>query len=290
MRYKAVVVFTLAAAAAAFAQPAPDGYVAVTMVRVKPEKRAAFDALIKKMAAANRQNKSNDWIASEVYYGERNTLYFTSIRQSYADIEKISMAGLAAMTKGLGGEAGMAKLFQDLNDCILSMRSEVRRRRMDLSRNATTDPAAMMKLIGETRWTRTTITRLRPGRTGDYEAVVRDINSALAKASGPRTSTFVSQAASGTQGTVFYSTTLGSSLGAFDAPAGQRPFREVVGEAVFGKLTSVQRDAVLSTENYVARLLPELSNANDEMVKASPDFWRPKPPPPAPKAKATGGQ
>ncbi|MBI3665952.1 MAG: hypothetical protein HY236_06965 [Acidobacteria bacterium] len=54
-------------AAAAFAQMQGfySGYLDIAVVKVRPEKRAEFDAINKKMADANRKNKGDNWIASE---------------------------------------------------------------------------------------------------------------------------------------------------------------------------------------------------------------------------------
>ena len=85
----------------------------------------------------------------------------------------------------------------------------------------------------------------------------------------------VSQSASGQQGTVFYSTTLARSMADFDRSA--PPLPKLLGEAGFQKYLSVIRESVLSTETYVNRYLPELSNPPEEVVSAAPEFWRPKP-------------
>ncbi len=284
MRSKALGI-VLGVAVAAFAQPAPDGYLQVTIVRVKPEKRATFDASIKKMVAANR-NGGSDWLTSEVEYGEGNTLYFTSLRQSYAEIEASSTAWMGAMAKAMG-EAGVARLMQDLSDSTVSVRSEVRRRRMDLSRNVPAAGEAYSKLVGQSRWLRVTTTRLRPGRTADYEAILREFKVALERG-GQRTTQFVAQSASGQQGTVFYNSTLVSSFGSFDTPPGARPFQEVLGPQLLAKFTALQRDAVLGTESYIARFVPELSNPAESIASVAPEFWRPKPPAPAkPKPKTS---
>src|SRR5580704_7033915 len=42
------------------------------IVKVKPEKRAEFDAINKKMVALNRRNKGDTWLATENTYGEAN--------------------------------------------------------------------------------------------------------------------------------------------------------------------------------------------------------------------------
>ena len=64
--WTAFAVVLLAALATGQAQ---QQYLDVYIAQVKPEKRADFDALSKKMVAGNRQNKGNSWIAMETVYG-----------------------------------------------------------------------------------------------------------------------------------------------------------------------------------------------------------------------------
>src|SRR5882762_6993601 len=104
-----------------------DEYIA----KVKPEKRAEFDAINKKMAALNRRNKGDNWLASENTYGEGNVVTFVSLRNSFADAEKGFDLFMGALAKP-GGMAAAGKLFQDFNNTLLSSRSEIRRRRPDL--------------------------------------------------------------------------------------------------------------------------------------------------------------
>src|SRR6266496_1520568 len=119
---------------------AQEGYLDVLVVKVKPEKRSEFDAVVKKMVDANRKHKGDAWLTAETAYGESNTVYFTSLRTSYADIDKGMQGFFGAVSKAYG-QAGTAKLFQDFNNCITSARGELRRRRADLSSNAPSDPA-----------------------------------------------------------------------------------------------------------------------------------------------------
>src|SRR5437899_465721 len=83
----------------------PEGYLDVYIAKVKPEKRAEFDAINKRMVEMNRRNKGDYWLASETMYGEMNTVYFTSQRQNYADVEKGFDAFMGALSKP-GGAAG----------------------------------------------------------------------------------------------------------------------------------------------------------------------------------------
>lgn len=256
------------------------GYLDVFIADVKPEKRAEFDAVNKKMVDANRRNKGDSWLAMEAIYGPGYRVTFISTRRNYADVEKGYELFMGAMGKALGREGG-AKLLQDFNNCVVSTHGELRRRRWDLSSNPPADDAAMASLVGKARWTRTTVVHVRPGQVLNFEAEVKEVKAAREKAS-PAVTSLVSQADAGQHGTIFYFTTLESSLGGFDAIT---PLPQLLGEDGYRKFLSSSAEAVQSTESMINRFLPELSNPPEAIASASPEFWRPKPAP-KPKAKA----
>src|SRR5260370_5823773 len=66
----------------------PAAYLDEYIVKVKPEKRAEFDAINKKMAAFNRNNKGDTWLAAENTYGESNVVTFVSLRSGFGDAQK----------------------------------------------------------------------------------------------------------------------------------------------------------------------------------------------------------
>src|SRR5215470_4666635 len=127
--WTAIAVILLAAFAVA---QAPDQYLDVYVAQVKPEKRADFDAIAKKMVAANRQNKGDEWLTMETSYGPVNRVTFISVRQSYADVQKGGDTFYESLKKGFG-EAGADKMELDFMQCLVSARTELRRRRWDLS-------------------------------------------------------------------------------------------------------------------------------------------------------------
>jgi hypothetical protein len=250
---------------------AQEQYLDVYSVQVKPEKRADFDAISKKIVAANRQNKGDAWLTMETVYGQGDRVTFISIRQSYGDVEKATGAFYAAMQKAYG-KAGTDKAFQDFSQCVVSSHSEFRRRRWDLSSNAPTDAAAMAKMLGEARWLRTTAVHVRPGQVVAFEALLKDLKAAREKASPPQT-TLVSQAVAGQEGTVFYITVLQNSLAGFDTVSTPQ---QVLGEEGYAKFLKTSADVVADTETVINRFLPELSNAPEDVVAVAPDYWKPK--------------
>jgi hypothetical protein len=253
------------------ASQAKEEYLDAFIVKVKPDKRADFDAAAKKAAEANRSNNGDRWIAMETIYGDGDTITFISTRQGYADIEKGTAAFGQSLNKALG-EAGAKKLFQDFGSSLVSSRGEIRRRRWDLSANAPGDAAGRAKIVGQARFLRTTIVHVRPGHLLEYEDVVKNVKAAAEKANPPQT-IYVSQAVAGNQGLVFYITSLQKSLADFD---NVQPVRQLLGEDGFRNLQKASAEHVLSSETVINRFLPELSNPPDEVASVAPDFWKPK--------------
>jgi hypothetical protein len=262
------VVVCLAAPAAVQAQ---GDYLDVFIVKVKPEKMADFQALNKKFVEANRRYNGDRWIALEALYGEGNVYQFTSTRQNYADVDTGNEAFMAAANKAFGKEAGM-KMMQDFNSCLVWSRSELRRRRWDLSRKAPKDAEGYAKLIGESRILRTTAVHIRPGHVDDFEALLKDMKQASEK--NPDTHpALVSQVVEGGKGTMFYISTLRTSMAGFDTSL---TLRDLLGEEGYKKFQQISADAVEIAESTLYRFNPEFSNPPEEVAKVASDFWHPK--------------
>jgi hypothetical protein len=262
------VVVCLAAPVAVRAQ---GDYLDVFIVKVKPEKLADFQVLSKKWAEANRRYNGDRWLALEAIYGEGNVYQFTSTRKDYADIDKTNEASMLAVNKAFGKEAAL-KIEQDFMNCLVWSRAELRRRRWDLSRKPPKDADAYVKLIGESRFLRTTAVHIRPGHITDFEALSKEMKEAGEK--NPDTQpVFVSQVIEGGNGTTFYVTSLRSSLAGFDH---NPTLREILGEEGFKKFQQISADAVETAESTLFRFTPDLSNPPEEVAQVASDFWRPK--------------
>jgi hypothetical protein len=264
-----VVVVCLAAPVAVHAQ---GDYLDVYIVKVKPEKLADFQAITKKLTDANRKYNGDTWIAMETVYGEGNVYQFTSIRKDYADIDKANDAESAALNKAFGKEVA-DKLGRDFQNCLVWSRSELRRRRWDLSRKAPTDAAEYAKLIGESRVLRTTAVHIRPGHGAEFETFLKEMKEASEKAANTQP-LFVSQVVEGTKGATYYVTALRTSLGGFDK---NPTLREILGEEGLKKFQKMNAEDVDHAESTLLRFSPELSNPPEAIASASAEFWHPKP-------------
>lgn len=244
----------------------------VFTVQIKPDKMAQFEAVAKKITAANRQNKGSDWLALSQEYGQNHTIRFISTRASFAAIEDSSKTFMAAMNKTYG-QAAAEQIFRDADGCMESARSEVRRRRWDLSSNPPADAEAMARMVGEARWVQTTMVQARPGQGLRLEEQFRAIKAASEKAT-PKITTLVSQAVAGQTGTVYYISTFRKSLAEID---GSPPLAQLLGEGGYAAFMKAVSESVLTTESTINRLRPDLSNPTDTIVAVAPDFWSPAP-------------
>jgi hypothetical protein len=259
----------------------PVVYVDSYIAKVKPEKRADFDALAKRMAEANRAHKGDNWTASQVEFGEQHTLYFTAGRTNLAAIDA-GMKAFDTAIKEAYGTAAAEKLMQDIDKCLISARTELRRIRPDLSSNAPADPADLFKVIGKSRLIRMTMVRVRPGKELDAEAQVRMVKEANERGKGEHVM-LVSQSVAGREGNAFYISTWGSSLASWD---NMQPLPKLLGDEGFARFSKMASENIFGTETIILRYLPELSNPPEQVVQADPEFWKPKPAP----VKKTGDQ
>jgi hypothetical protein len=267
-------------------------YLEVLVAKVRPEKRADFDAINRKVAEANRRAKGDSWLAMEVEYGEGNTIQFTSPRQNYAAIESAFAAFLGAIKEAYG-PGGVPKMEQDFNNTIVSSHSEIRRRRWDLSVNGPKDAEAYNKIVGEARWLRTIQIRVRMGREADFEERVKEAKAAFEKGN-ESWSVFVSQVIAGAPDNTYYVTSLQPSLAAFDSAP---KLRQLMGEETFASWQKAIGEDTITSEVMLMRMLPELSNVPEEITNVAPSFWKPKPkavaaarPKPTPVETAKAGQ
>ena len=258
-----------------------DEYLDILVFRVKPEKRMQFDALMKRVAEANRRNDGDQWLAMSTEYGDQDTVTVAARRTGYADIDHGMDSFYGAMSKAFGKD-GAQKTFSEINACLSGSSGEIRRRRWDLSVNAPDSAEAYVKLMGHVRWIRASAVHVKPGRALDYEAQLVRVKE-LSEKGGMKLPVWISQSVAGTEGTTYYVATYGSSLGAFDEfPT----MRKVIGDENFRSYMSASADCVAGSSTAIMRIQPELSAISKEIAAEAPEFWTPKPAAAAAKSKA----
>jgi len=247
-----------------------DRFIDMYVVKVKPEKRADFDAMSKKMAEANRKNKGDRWLAYESVYGETDTVVFGSSRKNYAATEAGMNSFDAAMKEAFGPK--MPAMMADFEKCINSGRAELRRRRWDLAINMP-DSHEMNAAVGHSRYLRVTTIRVRPGQMSKWEEAFKIYKDAHEKNDPQKMPVAVSVAAVGMPGSVVYLSSFVPNLAAFD----DRPTaRTMLGEG-YDRFVQLSGESSAGSETDIYRWLPQLSNPPDEIASADPAFWNPKP-------------
>lgn len=251
---------------------APQEYIDLYVVKVKPEKRQAYEAAIKKLVAANRAQQGDYWLAYTPVFGGHDTIYFGSARSGMASIEPAVALFEKAVEKAYG-QAGMLRLFGELSAASSETRGELRRRRPELSVNMPESREGLFKMLGQTRWLSVTTSWLRPGKTGAYVEQLRISKEALDKAS-EKVPVAISQSMAGPM--AYYSVTYAKSLAEFDRP---NTLMKALGQDAYQKRMQVTSESVIRTEREICRFVPELSHPMPEIAAADPEFWKPKPPP-----------
>jgi hypothetical protein len=241
----------------------------VFMVKVKPDRRADFDAFSRKLVEANRRNKGDVWIASQTEYGDP-WVTFTTPRAGFPGIED----GMKRFEKALAEAYGPAakKIMQDGMTCVEASRGELRRLRKDLSSNMPEDLEAYQQRIGRMRWISQTKVTVRRGHNDSFEESLRGVVK-LRQANDPGTTIIARQTAAGASIDTYYFSVLRDSLADFDRG---KPMREVLGEDRFREFAKMNAEDVLEAEVTIARVVPEWSNPPEAVVNVSRDFWRPK--------------
>ena len=253
------------------AAQATNDYLDYYVVKVRPEKRADFDGVMKKIAEANRKNHGDQWLAFETEYGENNTVYFASPRKDFAAIDSAYDTFMKALKESFGSNA--ESMLQEINNCAVSTRGELHKRRWDLSFNPPKSPEDGTKQLGEARWLRVSALHIRPGHTMEFEDLLREIKASVEKG-GPSHTTLVSQGVAGQNGLTYYISVVQPTLGGFDSAT--TSLRELLGDEAYKEHQDSLAETIMGTETMLARFMPELSNPPEEIVNVSSDFWTPK--------------
>ncbi len=269
-----VLTGALLLAGTAFAQTAPDQYLALHYLQVKPGKGGEFQSIARRIADANRRYKGSDWIAFARVFGEEGNYMMVAPRQNYAAIDRAHTMFVNALSEAFS-PSGVAKLMDEAGSLLTSSRSELHRRRMDLSWNAPDDLNELSKIVGGARWTRVMTIKVKPGRNAEFEEALRTVKDNAEKAS-PRLMTLVSQSVLGTDGTEFRLSAVRKSLADYD----QNPtpsLKESLGDEGYRKWQNLIAETTQGTSTALYVIVPEVSSPAEQIASADPSFWNPKP-------------
>jgi hypothetical protein len=258
-----------AAASPIFSQSMPM-YLELSRAQVKSDRVREFEEGGKRIADLNRRLKGDRWIALSTEYGDSGTYLFSSSRENMAAIETGMEAFMRSMKEGLGPTA--EKFLRDVTGNTNSFKSEIRRRRWDLSVHPPTDAAGMNDLVGHSRWVRSIQVDVKPGRGPEYVEAWKKFQAELGEVTPPVTA-LVSESATGKPSifvVLYY-----KSMAQMDSE--NTAIQKAIASDAYRNLGKVSGEAVAMTNWEIHRFRPELSNPPDEIVNADPTFWKQQP-------------
>jgi len=232
---------------------------------------------------AVQANKGNiHYIALTSMSGPNRALFvsaYSSLAAVEAERKGMPVAALTAMDKAMVSDG----------DALSQTDASVWLRRDDLSTNVGGPPVGMRMLeISEFV--------VKPGHTHEFEQLAKMYTDA-AKNIPEFHWTCFQMAYGRAEGPTYLVLTALKSGGDADAEFGAgRKFAEAVGEDGMKKVAELEAASVASEDTNLFVVSPKMSIPTDAMVKAEPDFWRPKAgtstaaKKPAAKAAATSGQ
>ena len=258
------------AAGAAMGQTLP-AYLDITKAQIHSERSREYEDGVRKLIEVNRKYKGDRWIALTTEYGDTGTYMFSSSRENLAGVEAGGEVFMKALKEGLGPLGD--KLLRDLGAWSTSFRSEIRRRRWDLSVHPPADSAGLSAMVAHARWIRTVKLDLKPGKSMEYIAAWKQFQAELGQVSPPVTA-LVSEGITGTP--VMYVGMYYKSMADMDAEV--EGVRKALMSDAYVNLMKISGDAVAMSNWEIHRVRPDLSNPPDEILNADPAFWKTKPP------------
>ncbi len=196
---------------------------------------------------------------------------------SFEAVEKDNQA----TAKATAFQAEQTRLLEKDAEYVSNGRSIVAFHRADLDYKAQVN-------IGQMRYFRIAIYRLRPGHEPDFVEAAKTVRAAYEKL-GVDLHWAVYQVSSGMPSPTFLVFVPTKSLKEIDEGlARATAFQEALGEENGKKLQKMAAEGYLSTESNIFAFSPKMSYPPKAWVDADPDFWAPKPKAAAKAAAAEG--
>ena len=258
------------------AQTAPPKLAVLVYQRFPLDKMAASG---KALAAAARACANlgvpNSWIVMDSVTGEPEVLSFDPF-DSFAHVNK----AFAEWGPLYASHPELGKAQAQIMGALTSQRTIVAVRRDDLSYRANRID------LSKARFLRVLEVRLHPGREGEFAEAFQKLRAAYEKIDSDLP-WVVYQANVGMPSPAFFAFVPMKTLAQNDDLLNIREkLREAEGEAA-ERMQRIAREAYVQTESNLYAISPEKSRVSKEFAAGDPEFWRPKPQPPA-KSTAKG--
>jgi hypothetical protein len=250
-----VLVFVLGCVATA-QQMGPPKILHISREQVKAGKAVAHEKYEASWTQANLKAKN-----SRPYLGmtsmDGNEAWWLTGFDSFADFEKDrnNPSTIAIETQFSTGDAEYVSATHDV----------IARYRDDLSFG--------IEPLGAAHGFTVRTVRVRPGHNGEYEEIRKTVKQAVESANVNRVHSVVFQVVAGAPTGTYLVFTPYTSLAERDTP------NEAMSAAmrdVGSKINDLASKSMISSEDQIFTFNPKFSNPSPDMVKAAPDFWKPK--------------
>jgi hypothetical protein len=248
--------------------PGPPNVLSIFREQVKPGRGAAHVKVEAGYVAAFRKAKGHPYLAMTTITGP-DEAWFVVAYQSFEDYEND--------TRSIEKNAALTAELEQLDERDSSLRTGqtamLARFRPDLSYNPGVN-------IGEMRYFQIVTFRVRPGHIREFEEMRKVVNEAHEKAKVDEHYAVFQASAGVPVGTYLLIIPL-KSLKDLDTDPHTAAYRDALGDDNREKNERMTREGVISTEVNILALSPRMSLPSEQMEKADPAFWHPKPRPAA---------
>jgi hypothetical protein len=231
---------------------------------IKPGKGSAHERVEAGYAQAFRDAKTTPYLAMTSITG-RSEVWFVTAFDSYEAWEKETQS----IEKNAKLTAALARLDEQDAPFRTNQRSLVARYREDLSYNASIN-------LGEMRYFQIITYRVRPGHNAAFEEA-RRMSKEFHEKAKVNEHFAIFQVESGTLGPTYILILPRKSLKDIDDDPHTKAYQDAVGDDGRKKLAKMTAEDVLSVENSIFAFSARMSYPREDLVKADPAFWKPKP-------------
>ncbi len=233
---------------------------------LKPGKTGAThqkteSAFVRAMAAAKDPQY---YLGMDSLSGPSRSLFFTGYG-SFAEWEKDALGE----QKNAVLSAALDRASLADGDLLQSFETSAFVLREDYSLNAATD-------LAHDRYFEIGVYHVKPGHTGDWDAIVKLVKDAYAKVPDVQWAMY-ERAYGGSQNYFLYITPLKSAAEIDRNFANGPKFVEAIGKDGLKKLEDLMAESVDQIETNLFALNPAISYASPDLIKGDPAFWKPAP-------------
>jgi hypothetical protein len=257
-----VVGISLIAVPRAQEGPGPRKVMQIIREEIKPARATAHGRAEEAYVRAFRSTKT------PVYYVGLRAV--TGPTEAWFMSSYDSFAALEEENDRLSKNAALAKALEMADDQDAQFRTGTRTIVAELEEDAS---YRMRPSVQDMRYIHVTTICVRPGWGSAFDEM-RKLSKAAHEKANVDEHWALYRVVSGMPVGTFLMLQGSMSLKEEDTDPHTQAYRDALGDEGRAKLQQFQRDGVLSTENALFEISPQMSNVPDEWIKARPDFWK----------------